>query len=238
MHHADLRPTKIDWETILTGEMLICDALGKLFYQAPSRELVQNLIDQEVFDELPLANEEPNAIEGSQLLQKWSQEYGKVSPDRDFENLSSDYTHLFIGLGTVIASPWESTYFNHERLLFQAQTLDVREWYRKFGLQAEKLHNEPDDHIGLELAFMAYLSGLALQSLHDQDEDAFKRYLDAQRQFLENHPLKWVFFFCELIEENARTDFYRGLALVSKGLFIELASIYEVGIVAPKDKAR
>lgn len=227
-----------DWSTVLTGEMLICETIGKLFYRLPEQEFIQNLVGEDVFGELPIGEEEPDVARGSELLRTWSRAYRDGVPGQDFDSLRTDYTHLFIGLGTVLAPPWESTYFNNERLLFQVQTLQVREWYRKFGLQAEKLHSEPDDHIGLELAFIAYLSGLALRALQEEDEASFNRFLDAQRHFIRTHPLKWAPNFCDQVEQHARTDFYRGLALLTRGIFNELASIHNIDVSDRKEIAR
>ena len=53
-------------------------------------------------------------------------------------------------------------------MIFQEQTLHVRQWYSRFGLQVVKLHKEPDDHIGLELEFVAHLANLALQAIRSE----------------------------------------------------------------------
>ncbi|MBO2519906.1 MAG: molecular chaperone TorD, partial [Firmicutes bacterium] len=40
----------------------------------------------------------------------------------------------------------------------------MRNWYARYGLVAEKKGQEPDDHVGLELEFVAHLAGLALEA--------------------------------------------------------------------------
>ena len=64
-----------------------------------------------------------------------------------------------------VLTPPESVYFSEERLVFQEETLQVREWYRRFDLQSVKLH-EPDDHVGLELTFWLILPNVAWQHLN------------------------------------------------------------------------
>lgn len=140
---------------------------------------------------------------------------------------------LFIGPEKVLAPPWESVYFNDERNIFQEQTLQVRQWYRQFGLEPEKLHSEPDDHVGLEFAFLAHLARLALEALERDDTAAFDQYLDAQRRFLVEHPLQWVPLWATLVTENARTDFWRGVALLARGVTIALAQLHDVKL--PKE---
>ena len=63
---------------------------------------------------------------------------------------------LFVGPGTPLAPPWESVCrHKDEALVFQKETLEVRAAYQELGLQVEKLHHEPDDHIAYELEFFA-----------------------------------------------------------------------------------
>jgi TorA maturation chaperone TorD len=135
---------------------------------------------------------------------------------------------LFVGVGQVLAAPWESVYFNDGRMVFQEQTLQVRDWFRRFGVETEKLHNEPDDHIGLELSFLAHLATLGLQAIEAKDDNKFEEIVEAQRRFMEEHPLKWVPRWCKLVEEKANTDFYRGLAKLVRGTLFSLAKILEI----------
>src|SRR5690606_32102963 len=129
---------------------------------------------------------------GLELLQAWGRDVWAANPDQAFEAVQSDYMRLFVGPGKTLAAPWESIYFNEEQQLFQEETLQVRAWYRKFGLQIEQLHHEPDDHIGLELGFMVYLAQLTVQALEQQDQAQVSQLINEQRAFVEEHPLRWV----------------------------------------------
>ncbi|MCA9957681.1 MAG: molecular chaperone TorD family protein, partial [Anaerolineales bacterium] len=141
-----------------------------------------------------------------------------------------DYTNLFTGMRKLPVSPWESVYFNDERLVFQAQTMDVRAWYRRYGLEVRQLHQEPDDHIGLELMFVAHLAQLALAALEANNEPEFEQALTAQRGFLSKHLLLWSLLWCEQMLEYAQTDFYRGLTLIIRGALAELSRILELSL--------
>jgi TorA maturation chaperone TorD len=218
----------LDWETILVGEMLLFGMLGKIFYTYPELDWLHSLAEQEVFSETPLESQQPDIKSGLKLLQSWSVQNRERISDEHFKDLKADYTHLFIGLDEVLAPPWESVYFNKDRMVFQEQTLQVRNWYRRFGLEPEKLHKEPDDHIGLELSFISYLSKLSLQALEGKDEERFKMLLEAQRQFISEHPMNWAPAWCDLVIKHACTDFYRGAALILRGALIELKSILTI----------
>ncbi len=220
--------TAIDWVSFLTGEALAASLLGKTLYTYPDRAWLQALIDEDVFSEAPLGNNRPDVQRGLGLLQAWSQrERGGLS-SAAFDDLRADYTRLLVGAGVVLAPPWESVYFNEERLVFQEQTLQVRAWYRRFGLEASNHSQEPDDHIGLELAFVAHLAQQTLIALEQQEQSSFESLLAAQREFLSKHLLRWAAEWCRLTETQANTDFFRGIALLTQGTLAEVAAVFHI----------
>ncbi|MGD0876569.1 MAG: molecular chaperone TorD family protein [Anaerolineales bacterium] len=222
------KPSSIGWEETLTGEMLLLNMLGRIFYTYPTnveRTWLQSLIDQDVFSETPFAADKDETCAGLKLLQKWARQ---GLPDEVFKGLQTDYTRLFIGIGEGFTAPWESIYFNEERLVFQEQTLEVRNWYRRFGLEAERIYKEPDDHIGLELLFMSHLAALGIQALNEQDNARFEELWGAQRDFHQQHLGAWALTWCGLMEGNARTDFYKGLATLTSGALSELSELLDV----------
>jgi TorA maturation chaperone TorD len=222
------KASPIDCEETLTGEMLLLNMLGRIFYTYPTndeRTWLQSLIDQDIFSEAPFAAEKDETKAGLKLLQNWAKQ---GLSNEIFEGLQADYTRLFIGPGKVIAAPWESVYFNEERLTFQEQTLEVRNWYRRFGLETEKIYREPDDHIGLELLFLSQLATLGIQALNEQDDARFEELWSAQRDFHQQHLGAWALTWCGLVEGNARTDFYKGLATLNRGALSELSELLDV----------
>lgn len=216
-----------DWEETFIGERLLLSLLGRVIYNFPSNEertWFQSIIEEDVFSEVPFAagNEETNV--GLKLLQGWGKD---GLTDEKFLSMQADYTRLFMGPDKVIAAPWESVYFNKERLVFQEQTLEVRNWYRRFGLEAEKIHREPDDHIGLELLFLSRLAALGVQALNEQDNARFRELLDAQREFFKKHLGIWALTWCGLVEENAQTGFYKGVAYLTHGALSTLSEVLD-----------
>lgn len=223
------KQTNAAWQIQLTGEVLLFNLLGKILYEIPARQGIQALVDNEVFTEAPFAEAHPDVLKGLALLEKWSGVFRQNGRSDDlFKELQVDYTNLFTGMRKLPVAPWESVYFSDERLVFQAQTMDVRAWYGRYGLEVEKLHQEPDDHIGLELMFVAHLAQLALAALEAGNDSEFEQAVAAQRDFLSKHLLLWVPLWCEQMLEYARTDFYRGLALVVRGALLELSRILEI----------
>jgi TorA maturation chaperone TorD len=161
------------------------------------------------------------------LLGRWSEENRSGITVDEFKNLKSEQLRLFIGLDRVLVPVWESVYFNESRLVFQEQTIQVREWYARFGLQIERLNKEPDDHIGLELLFISHLASRALQAV-DEDPRSFDELLQAQRDFLTEHLLRWGPAWAKLVNQQARTDFYRGIGHMTHGALLAAADTLQI----------
>ena len=117
----------------------------------------------------------------------------------------------------MLAPPWESVHRSKTKLTFQEPTLQVRALYEAFGVHAPALHREPDDHLALELAFVATLSEQAVEAAARGDGDQLERCHRAQRQFLEDHLLAWAPRCLALVEAHAETDYYRGVARLARG---------------------
>lgn len=215
-------------EETLTGEMLFVGLLGRLLYTFPDREWYQLLLDEGVFAEVPFGACQPDVEAGLAQVQGWQRSVGSQLSPAAFAELQSDYSRLFAGPGKLLAAPWESVYFSDERLLFQAQTMEVRAWYRRFGLEVAVGRQEPDDHIGLELAFVAHLAGLTVHALKASNGHSPETLIAAQREFLQAHLLCWGPAWCQQVEAHARTDFYRGLARMLRGVFKSLAELFEL----------
>lgn len=96
--------------------------------------------------------------------------------------------------------------------------LQVRKWYKKYGLENIQKYQEPDDHLALELVFLEHLSSLAIQALKNGNSDEFRQIITDQQEFISNHPIKWIEKWRELVDRSAKTDYYRGIAFMIDGV--------------------
>jgi TorA maturation chaperone TorD len=231
----------VNWAETLTGEMLLVGLLGKLWYEFPDRAWYQSLLAEDVFAEAPFAADQPDVAAGLAGLRGWQRGLGPgglAAQRAAFDDLAADYTRLFVGPGKLLAPPWESVYFSPNRLIFQEQTLHVRGWYARFGLAnsraatsgldpayAGSSGREPDDHVGLELAFVAHLASLGLAALEAGEAARLAETLDAQRAFLEAHLLQWAPDWCGQVEAKAATAFYQSAARLTRGALAALARL-------------
>ena len=211
----------------LAGESLVCGLLGKILYTYPERAWLSSLASEGVFDEIPFDMEASEEETGATLLREWTRQSRHGLDDEAFDALRSDYTRLFIGPARPLAPPWESVSLSLTKLTFQEETLEVRRWYARHGLQFEKLHKEPDDHIGIELAFIAHLAGLAVGALENDDEAAFKQQIAAHTSFLSEHLLRWGTEWSRQMADSAATGFYQGIGRLTYSTLRELGRMVE-----------
>jgi TorA maturation chaperone TorD len=214
----------------LIGQSLMLGLLSMILYRYPDHDLLETIIGDELFSEIPFAGDHPDVISGAELVRTWLNENRRHDKEEMLEDLQMDYNPLFIGPGKVLAPPYESVHFSSARLMFQEETLQVREWYARFGLQSEKIYNEPDDHIGLELLFMAHLASQAASAAKQGELDIMKRMVKAQREFASKHLFRWGFRWCDQVCEHARTAFFHGTALLTRGALLEMAKMLEVDV--------
>lgn len=157
--------------------------------------------------------------QGYRMLADWLAHPG-VDPVSD---LAVDYARVFLGAGIsegTVAYPYESVYTSAERLIMQEARDRVLEAYRARGFDKLKTLEVPEDHIALELEFMARLCRGARESGAAGDWAAAANLLRDQRRFLEQHLLNWTGAFCTDILGCSATDFYKALARITTG-FLE-----------------
>jgi putative dimethyl sulfoxide reductase chaperone len=208
----------------LTAEALVCGLLARTLYEAPEKAWIGRLIEEDVFAEIPFAGAQPDVRTGLALLREWSASQRGRLADDELGALEADFNRLFVGPAKVLAAPWESAYVERERMLFQRTTYAVRDWYARFGLERSSPFNEPEDHLGMELGFVAHLALAAAQALRDGNGDRAEELIDARQCFLAEHPLRWAPNWCRDVEKHARTGFYRGIARIIRGVMRELGT--------------
>lgn len=215
-------------KTTLFGESLLFGLIGKIIYTEPDKAWLESLIRDDVFSEVPFGAEQTETMRGIELLQRWTKENKEGLDPAQFKMVKDDHLNLFIGLNKVPAPMWESVYFSEKKLMFQEQTLKIREWYARFGLQAERINREPDDHIGLEMSFVAHLASLAFQAIEQNDEIKLNETQQAQREFLSEHLLRWGPAWAKLVKRHAAADFYRGIAHLTHGALLAAAEALQI----------
>lgn len=126
----------------------------------------------------------------------------------DVEPVRDEYTRLFLGPNKLEAPPWESAYLGKGHVIMQPSTLEVRSCYLSEGLLPGGYPSVADDHVAIELDFMARVSGKMLEAYDEGDGEALERHLEAQRRFLKEHLLGWMPGYLAALEAARRAEFY------------------------------
>ena len=104
------------------------DVLRQVFLQEPTKDLLQSIEKGQYLREFPFIHENFHIEEGVKNVTVFFKEH---DIDEIYDQLHWDYTRMFIGPYELPAPLWESAYVNDERLLFQSETLVVRQAYLK-----------------------------------------------------------------------------------------------------------
>ncbi len=152
--------------------------------------------------------------------------------------IAVDYAHTFLGAGNydkLTAPPYESVYTSEEHLLMQDARDGAVSFYRSEGLDLPEGNSTPEDHVGFEMQFMALLVERACTALASGDEGEFTRLVRVQREFFAQHLANWLPAFVADIERHCKTDYYRGMAQLTRAFVAEEAEQLEAlaGEVAP-----
>ena len=178
----------------------------------------------------PTECDDPELAEGYRILTAWLRNSG----NDPLTDLAVDYARIFLGAGIyegVAASPYESVYTSEERLIMQEARDQVLAVYQTKGLQPAELTEIPEDHIALELEFLAHLCRETLNA--GGDRARVSTLLREQKEFLEQHPGKWIPAFCADIEKCASTDFYRAIGKITLGFLNMERAILEDLLAEP-----
>src|SRR5690606_19801455 len=141
----------------------------------------------------------------------------------DAETVRADHAALYGTLAVARVAPYESVHRGEEGLVFAEHTLQVRDAYRTLSLEAPRLNREPDDHIGLELEFVARSCLRALGALDQGSPRDAERYVRLGADFLRDHLLRWAPAMLDRVTQEARTRFMPGLARLTTGAIEEYA---------------
>ena len=118
-----------------------------------------------------------------------------------------DYAGLFANASHAPVHPYESAYLSADRLLMQDQRDQVVAAYLQESFAVDEDLHLPEDHAGIECAFMARLCQREAAA-----EDHAASLHVAERAFVEDHMLAWIPQLCTDVRERATTDFYRDFA--------------------------
>lgn len=207
----------------LYANALACAFFNRTFLTEPTKEFIGLYGKQNLFDEWPIDPVSEMSREGLAILGSY---FGERS-DHRLERVREDYRKLFVG-PTDIVPVWESVWTSKDRLLFGEPTLEVRDFYARYGIEIEHKGGDPDDHIGYEFAFMGHLLHSTAAALESSRPEKRRELSSAAHVFFSSHLGAWAPECLSQIAERAECGFYRGVARLGLGYLGELAVLLKV----------
>jgi len=178
--------------------------LSYMVTQNPNRKFIDRLTDEEQLSRLKRLEEtvggDPDAEELRKNLAKLSSALRSLQGGRDEQlmtRLREDYVRLFRGIrrGYGPPPPYESVY--RSEIMMSEHASDVLNIYHRAGLEVRG--GEPPDHIGFELAFMAFLCNKEEECREAGDLVSADGVRSLQHDFMSDHILRWMPQFCRNI---------------------------------------
>ena len=141
-------------------------------------------------------------------------------------DLAVEYARIFLSAGVydgLTAEPYESVFTSEDHLLMQDARDEVVAIYRAWDEDIDSTLHMPEDHLGLELEFMALLADRTAQALRAATDDFAEtaRLLEAQRDFLTDHILNWIDSLIVKMEEFAQLPLYPALMRFARAYVVE-----------------
>lgn len=154
----------------------------------------------------------PNSRGGQRL-----RSYLESIPEQHFRSKcyqeAEEYRRLFMGVQAALI-PCEGAFRAKRDGADDFACLShIRAMYADSGVVFNKLYGESDDHIAMELEFMAVMAeGMRSRANSSHMRHSCQELADTQIRFLEIHLLKWAPRFAEELIRATNSPLYSGLA--------------------------
>ena len=193
--------------TLMESRATMYDLLARVYHKE---------VDESFLAELR-AMHYPQNSDNAQVNEAFRRVYTYLRhvPEDVLDELAVDYGLAFLGAGKLnpeAAYPYESVYTSTHALLMQEARDEALAIYRSQGIDKSDTWRDPEDHIALELEFMATLSRRTAQAITDADDDTARSLIATQHGFMTHHLLNWAPRFLVDVPRYARTDFYKAFA--------------------------
>ncbi|MCE5169211.1 molecular chaperone TorD family protein [Paenibacillus profundus] len=191
-------------ETRKAVYQLLADFLGEM----PTLDVIMSWRNHQGLQEMSCASE------GAKQLRLLLENLSINELYAVFSSLRDEYMRLFGSSGQLPVTPCETMYRASEQMLPKSYAQVVRQTYAEFSLYFKKMNGEPDDHIAIELEFMAVLIEKMMNSV--MTEERFDRYMNGQREFVLHHLKRWAPRFGDDLKQHAEHPVYQAIGLLLK----------------------
>jgi anaerobic sulfite reductase subunit A len=208
-------------ERINTGRAFVYSYLSRAFKREIDQDFLDHLTDVGRAIKL-LAGSQKSAelTKGAELLEAFMFSTAKMKANEKralITDLKVEYTNLFLGIGEDTVHLVESSYLDKGRLRYEEPRQNARDAYQSLGFRKDSWFLEPEDHLALELEFMAMMCNWTAVTIGKKDFANAIAYLTLQKEFLRDRIMGWIPAMCKRLKRKARSDYYKSLAYLTDG---------------------
>jgi len=186
-------------------------------------KILHDLQDINFPNNLGLKLQTEKSAQACELMQEAIAAFPESLDEAFLNSLAADFAAIFL-TSSMGVSPYESVRISEENITHQDSMFEMRDWYQKYELAAQNWRVRADDHLVLQLEFIAHLIQLAdnPQSLPDA------------AIFMDEHVLRWMPEFSGVIVERCGTPFYAGLVMLTGQYLDELRDVIASVLEQPR----
>lgn len=176
------------------------NTLARLHHAEADDELLSDLGWQQFPGSLGLRLITSRGLESVAFMRQAMAEFTAPLSQAQRDELAVDYAAIYLNHAIGVA-PCESVWLDEENLAMQAPMFQVREIYRRHGLGVIDWRTRADDHLVVELQFLAWLA-------RKGGEDNWRE----AACFMDEHLLRWLPKFGERVAKRCATPLYAAAA--------------------------
>ena len=200
-------PEYVETQGAASGDIQqVCQERTRL-YSLLSR-LYEREIDAPLLEQMLTSSRD--AQDGHMLPCDFVTQANACGTDQAVQDLATEFAALFLsGNRQRRVFPYESVYTSAEHLMMQESRDAVMNIFQTANLRRGDNVREPEDHIALEMAYMAHLN---LEAAKASDQAGWQKAIALQQDFLRQHLMVWALDFCADLKKASRSAFYLWLA--------------------------
>ncbi len=216
-----------EWASLATSRSRMYGFLAAVYNRRPDDQFAQGLSSPELVDLLTslgrIEDVPEDTREGVHLIEQYIQAATNKSVEELRTELAVDRTRLLRGIqpGYGPPPPYESVYVGMEQLPQMQASMSVQQAYAAAGIGLPEEVRDQPDFIGFELDFMRHLTDKESEAWAQENRAEALHVLESEQAFLQEHILRWIPRFCEVMFQQASLDFYRGIARMTKGFVLD-----------------
>lgn len=180
--------------------------LALLHDREPTAELIESLRKVPARDWFGFRMRPQMAICACSLLDDALDALPAPVGQKTLDELAADYAAIYL-IHTYRAPPTESPWLDKDQLERQEPMFELAKWYRKHGLEAGNRQLRSEDHIVMQLQFLAQL-------FSTPGLDATSSFAEAAR-FLDEHLLRWIDSFTSRVASRCETPYFCGVVTLT-----------------------